>query len=141
MLKFLSFVASTTFILIAVPALAGSYQYIDAENLKQKLTTGAAVHMVDIQIKQEFNQHHIQGALPTYAYPVKSPNDRSKLDAVIGPLRDSLADVVVICPRGGGGAKRAYDYLQQQGISANRLFILEKGQASWPYPELLEKKI
>jgi thiosulfate/3-mercaptopyruvate sulfurtransferase len=47
--------------------------------------------------------------------------------------------VVIICPRGAGGAKRAYDHLARQGVADERLFILEQGQQGWPYPELLEK--
>jgi thiosulfate/3-mercaptopyruvate sulfurtransferase len=47
--------------------------------------------------------------------------------------------VVIVCPRGGGGAKRAYDHLAGQGVTGGRLFILEQGQQGWPYPELLEQ--
>jgi len=45
----------------------------------------------------------------------------------------------VVCPRGGGGAKRAYDHLLASGISDERVYILTDGQAKWPYPELLDK--
>jgi len=48
-------------------------------------------------------------------------------------------DIVVVCPKGGGGAKNTIQYLVDQGIEDSRLFILEKGQAEWPYAGLLEK--
>ncbi|WP_303720220.1 rhodanese-like domain-containing protein [Malonomonas rubra] len=128
------------FIFIALGLLATqawSYQYISAEDARGNLEQQSSMLLVDIQIEPEFNQHHLPGALPTYAYPVKSDSDRSKLAALLPQLQDSTAPVVVVCPRGGGGAKRAYDYLEEQGIAPERLFILEKGQQGWPYPELL----
>ena len=42
----------------------------------------------------------------------------------------------IVCPRGAGGAKRAYDYMEEKGIPKARLSILEKGQGGWPYKEL-----
>lgn len=138
MRKLLSFIA-VAFVLLATPAWAGSYQYISAAEMKSKLMAEVPVHLVDIQVEQEFNQHHLPGALATYAYPVKSADDLAKLDATLDQLKESQDAVVIVCPRGGGGAKRAYDYLQSQGIAPERLFILEKGQQGWPYQELLSK--
>ncbi len=89
--------------------------------------------MLDIQVEEEFSQHHIDNAVATYAYPVKSDTDKQKLQAVVGQLQASKEPVTIICPRGGGGAKRTYDYLKEQGISESRLLILEGGQAEWPY--------
>jgi hypothetical protein len=43
--------------------------------------------------------------------------------------------VVVVCPRGKGGAKRAYDYLGKQGVPEAKLYILTGGMAKWPHPE------
>lgn len=124
---------------IVSTAMAKSYRYISPAQAKDNLEQQVAMQLVDIQVAQEFSQHHLPGALPTYAYPVKSDSDRAKLAAVLPQLKSSTAPVVVICPRGGGGAKRAYDYLQSQGIAAERLLILEKGQQGWPYPERLAK--
>jgi len=39
---------------------------------------------------------------------------------------------VVICPRGGGGAKNACDYLKEKEIE-KRIFILREGMQGWPY--------
>lgn len=125
---------------IVSSAVAKSYQYITPAQTKDNLEQQVAMQLVDIQVAEEFCQHHLPGALPTYAYPVKSDADRAKLAAVLPQLKSSTALVVVVCPRGGGGAKRAYDYLQSEGIADERLFILEKGQQGWPYPEQLAQK-
>lgn len=126
----------------SVPAMAaaeGSYNYLTAEALKAKLESKEALTLVDIQVEQEFGQHHLPGAVATYAYPVKSDDDRGRLDALLPQLQTNAEAIVIVCPRGEGGAKRAYDHLRGRGIAAERLVILEKGQAGWPYPELTEK--
>ncbi|NIP26153.1 MAG: rhodanese-like domain-containing protein, partial [Phycisphaerae bacterium] len=41
--------------------------------------------------------------------------------------------VVIVCPRGGGGAKRTYDYFKAKGVAEARLTILAGGQKDWPY--------
>ena len=66
-------------------------------------------------------------------FPVKSDQDKQKLQAFVGQVKASEEAVTIVCPRGGGGAKRAYDYLKEQGVSEARLLILEGGQAKWPY--------
>ena len=118
----------------------GKYNYISAADLEARLTDSLPTNIVDIQVEEEFAQHHIKGATPTYAYPVKSDTDRSKLDATIEELNTNADPVVIVCPRGAGGAKRTYDYLLQQGISAERLLILEKGQAGWACIPLTESR-
>lgn len=122
---------------VTLPAGAFAYNYISPEQVKQNLAAQSAMALIDIQVKDEFTQHHIQGAVATYAYPVKSTADRAKLDASVAALKSNQDSAVIICPRGAGGAKRAYDYLVESGIPENRLFILSKGQGGWPFPELL----
>lgn len=124
-------------LLIAIPAWGKNYQYLSPEETSNKLTQQQPLTLVDIQVEEEFAQHHLPGALNTYAYPVKSAADKAKLDAILPQLKSSNSPVLIVCPRGGGGAKRAYDHLQLQGIPEERLFILEKGQQGWPYPKLL----
>jgi len=123
-----------------VPSMAAeeSYHYISAPALKVKLEGSEPLFLLDIQVEPEFNQHHVAGALATYAYPVKSEEERARIDALLPQLQGSEAPVVIVCPRGGGGAKRAYDHLLARGVGAERLQILEKGQQGWPYPELTE---
>ncbi len=123
-------------LLMATTAMAASYQYLSPDDTKKRLVHQQPMTLVDIQVEDEFNQHHLPGALATYAYPVKSVADRAKLETVLPQLQGD-EPVVIVCPRGGGGAKRAYDYLLEKGVAGKRLFILEKGQQGWPYPEQL----
>lgn len=119
---------------------ADPYNYITAKALEARLTAKEPIHLVDIQVEEEFAKHHITGATSTYAYPVKTDADKAKLQAVLGKIKADKAPVVVICPRGAGGATRTYDYLLSQGVAAERLFILEKGQEGWACPTLTEGK-
>ena len=125
--------------MLALPALslAWGYQYISAADVKQKVESQAPMTLVDIQVEKEFKQHNIVGAVATYAYPVKSSADQAKMKAAINSLKQNEDLAVVVCPRGGGGAKRAYKLLRESGIAEERLAILTDGQAAWPYPELL----
>lgn len=120
----------------AVTAMAAGYTYVEQDQFRQWLEQGKDMAIVDIQVPAEFKQHHFKGSLETGAYPVKSSDDKQKLDAVLPGIAASQADVVVICPRGGGGAKNTYDYLKEKGISEKRLFILREGMQGWPYKEL-----
>ena len=114
------------------------YTYISAADLEARLNAKLPTHIVDIQVEEEFVQQHIKGATPTYAYPVKSDADRAKLDTTVEQIKGNNDPVVIVCPRGAGGAKRTYDYLLQQGIPAERLLILEKGQEGWSCMPLTE---
>ncbi len=131
-----------TMLLIPVISFAGNnaYNYISAQDLEARLNSNLPTNIIDIQVEQEFSQHHIKGAKPTYAYPVKSDTDRTKLDTSIEEVKANNHPVVIVCPRGGGGAKRTHDYLLQQGITRERLLILEKGQAGWACVPLTESR-
>jgi thiosulfate/3-mercaptopyruvate sulfurtransferase len=120
-------------LLLATSVWAGGYQYINAADLKEDIAQKENGLIVDIQFEDEFSAHHIEGATATYAYPVKSQTDKKKLSTVVEQAKQSTEQVVIVCPRGGGGAKRTYDYLKDEGIAESRLYILEGGQAKWPY--------
>jgi len=126
------------FVLFSSAAMALDYKYISAEDVKSKLENKEPMHLVDIQVEQEFAKHHIPGAMATYSYPVKSEEEKGKLDAIIEKLQADNSPVVVICPRGEGGAKRCYEHLKEKGVAEDRLLILEKGQEGWPYKDLVE---
>ncbi len=49
-------------------------------------------------------------------------------------IKTSTEDVIILCPRGGGGAKNTYDFYKANGIDEKRLLILEKGMEKWPFP-------
>ena len=116
--------------------MAGGYNYVVPDQFRQWLEKGKDMTLVDIQVPAEFTQHHFKAALETGAYPVKSAADKQKLDAVITGLSATQNDVVIVCPRGGGGAKNTFDYLKEKGISEKRIFILKEGMQGWPYKAL-----
>ncbi|MDF1536633.1 MAG: rhodanese-like domain-containing protein [bacterium] len=87
------------------------YNYMAPADLKARMESSAPMTVVDIQVKEEFDQHHIKGALATYAYPVKSEMEKTRLDTVLDQIASGSGPVVIVCPRAGGGAQRAFDYL------------------------------
>lgn len=119
-------------------AVAADYRYISALDLEARLKAGQPTHLVDIQVPEEFAQHHIKGATATYAYPMKDDADKAKLADVLARIKADADPVVIVCPRGAGGATRTYDYLLGQGVAVDRLLILEKGQAGWSCAALTE---
>lgn len=122
--------------LVATTAVAADYNYVKPEVFKSWLESGKEVVIVDIQVPEEFAKRHFQGAIETNAYPVKSDEERARLDQTLARINATSAEVVIVCPRGGGGAKNTYDYLKSKGVDEARLFILEKGMEGWPHPEL-----
>lgn len=118
---------------------AGEYSYISAKDMKSRIETGSEVIIVDIQVEKEFKQHHLPGSIATYAYPVKTETERAQIDKAVQQFQASGKDVVIVCPRGKGGAKRSYDYMLKKNVPSEKIYILEKGIAGWPYQELFEK--
>ena len=118
---------------------AKEYNYIKADELKSKIEKKEKIIILDIQVKDEFDKHHIKGAIETNAYPVKTDEDKAKLDKVMDKLTSSEDPIAIICPKGKGGAEKTYNYLKEKGIKEDRLLILEKGQAGWTHEDLLEK--
>ena len=126
------------FVLFAIStAGASEYTYMEAEDLKKRIGSNEDMLIIDIQVQEEFNKHHIPGSLTTQAYPVKSAEDRARLTPIVALEQDDSRPLVIVCPRGAGGAKRTYDYLVDQGIASDRLWILKKGMAGWDYDELI----
>lgn len=124
---------------IVSSAVAGDYNYISSKDMKQKIDAGTELIIVDIQVEKEYKQHRLPGSIATYAYPVKTDKERAMIDKAVEQFSKTGNDVVVVCPRGKGGAKRCYDYMKSQGVPEEKMTILEKGIAGWPFPEILEK--
>lgn len=116
-----------------------AFNYRTAEAVKANIENSDDILLVDIQPEEGWNEHHIKGAIATHAYPVDTDEDKAKLDAILPTLEGSESAIIIVCPKGGGGAEKTYKYLLEKGIKEERLFILEKGQAGWPYEDLLEK--
>ena len=130
-------ILSTIFIFLFLStAGASQYNYMAAEDLKTRIGSNDDILIVDIQVKDEFDQHHIPGSLATHAFPVKSDDDRARLTPIVELQQTDSRPLVIVCPRGAGGAKRTYDYFVDQGIPSDRLWILQKGMSGWNYEEL-----
>ena len=119
-------------------ALASGYSYTGTVQFKESLESGKPMVIVDIQIPAEFALHHFKGALETDAFPAKSDAERARLDKVLPLIAANRDEVVIVCPRGGGGAKNTYDYLKAKGVDEKRLRILEGGMQGWPYQALAQ---
>jgi len=124
-------------LLAAGPALATNY--ITPANLKKMLNAKQELILVDIQPAADFTKQHLPGSIETNAFPGKSDEEKARLDKALPTINGSKAQVIVLCPKGKGGAKNSYDYLQSKGVAENRLQILEGGIADWPFAEMFVK--
>jgi rhodanese-related sulfurtransferase len=109
------------------------YHYISAEDVQKRLNHGPAMILVDICSVEQFSKGHVAGAIETNAYPVKTEQEKASLAKVLPTIQASAEDVVIVCPRGGGGAKNTVDFYKSQGVAEERLLILDKGMDNWPY--------
>jgi rhodanese-related sulfurtransferase len=125
--------------LLFAPHAASAANYVKPDALKQWLANNKQLVLVDIQLAGDFGDHHFRGAIETNAFPAKSDEEKRRLDKALPEIQSSNGDVVIICPKGKGGALNAYDYLKSKGVPENRLVILEGGIGGWPYPELFVK--
>ena len=124
--------------LLNVAAIFEIYNWVEPEQFKQWLEAKKPMVLVDIQDKPSFAAHHFPGSIETNAFPVESDAERKRLDPAVAAAKKSGQEVVVLCPRGGGGAKRTYDYLKAQGVPEKKLFILTGGMDKWPHRTMLE---
>jgi rhodanese-related sulfurtransferase len=108
------------------------YNYITAdETAKLMREAPAKIVLVDIQEKADFTEEHLKGAISTYAYPVKTEEEKARLAALLPEIKPDQK-VIIVCPRGGGGADRAYDFYLSKGIKKENLVTLKDGQYGWP---------
>jgi rhodanese-related sulfurtransferase len=112
--------------------LGSKYNYITAEETAALIRTAPeSIVIVDIQEKPGFDKEHLKGAVDTYAYPVKTDAEKAALGAVL-PKIGQDKKVIIVCPRGGGGADRAYDFYLENGVPKENIFTLKGGQEKWP---------
>lgn len=123
--------------LLNMAAIFDSYHYVDTDDFKAWLESKKEIIVVDIQEPAAFAKHHFPGSIETNAYPVKTDAERHSIDPAVARHNETGQDVVVICPRGGGGAKRCYDYLKAQGVPETKLYILKGGVDKWPHRDML----
>lgn len=109
-----------------------NYNYITAEETAKLMHEDASkVVIVDIQEKPGFEKEHLKGAQATYAYPVKTDAEKARLAELIPNIKPDQK-VVIVCPRGAGGADRTYDFFLEKGLKKEQLFTLKNGQEGWP---------
>lgn len=120
-------------LLLPVLSWATDYNYISQDTMRDRLNNNDSLSIVDICPMAQYAEGHLPGAIETNAYPVKTDEERAKLDKILPQLKADGTDVVIVCPGGRGGAKRTYEYYMANGISPDRLYILEKGMNGWPY--------
>ncbi len=133
-MKKMLFLSLALLLCLAPPVFAENY--VKPDVFKQWIETAKPVQIVDIQLAEEFEKHHFKNSLQTNAYPAKSDAEKERLDRILSSLQASNDDIVIVCPRGGGGAKNTYEHLKARGIPESRLYILEKGVVGWPYSEM-----
>jgi rhodanese-related sulfurtransferase len=125
--------------LFLVPQIAVAANYVKPDVFKQWLTGNKQIVIVDIQPAENFAEHHFKGSIETNAFPGKTDEEKKRLDKTLPNMQSSKGEVVIICPKGKGGALNTYDYLKSKGVPESRLLILEGGIDGWPYPELFVK--
>lgn len=123
--------------MVTIATTAGAANYIEPGQLKEALEKKKTMIIVDIQPAKEFEKQHLTGSIETNAFPVKTADEKKLLDKLVPIIKASKGPVIIVCPRGKGGAKNSYDYLLSQDIAEERLHILKNGIAGWPYKEYL----
>lgn len=136
-MKRLTIIALSLLCLLNTAAIFEKFNYVEPDQFKQWLETSKPMVIVDIQDKPSFAAHHFPGSIETNAFPVKTEAEKKLIDPAVAAYKESGHDVVVICPRGGGGAKRCYSYLKSQGVPEAKLTILQGGVDNWPYRDML----
>jgi len=108
------------------------YNYITADETAKLIREDASkIVLIDIQEKPDFEEEHLKGAISTYAYPVKTEDEKARLAALLPEIKPDQK-VIIVCPRGGGGADRAYDFYLSKGLKKEQLVTLKGGQYEWP---------
>ena len=133
----IKFVLVAVLLSFAATAGAAELNFMDAARFKGLCSNKAPMVLADIQKPLDFRKHHFFAAVETDAYPVKTGADKAKLEVIRQMFQKTGNDVIVIGPRGGPASKRAAKYLIEQGIPADKVFILEGGIKKWPDQEML----
>ncbi len=136
-MKKLALIALSFICLLNIAAIFEKFNYLEPDQFKQWLETDKPMIIVDIQDKAAFAAHHFPGSIETNAYPVKTDAEKKQIDLAVAAYKTSGNEMVVICPRGGGGAKRCYSYLKSQGVPADKLTILKGGVDKWSHRSML----
>lgn len=113
------------------------WQMITPKDMKKVLETDDATdyQIIDIQPEADYAKGHLPNSISVPAYPV----DTEELEKLVVDSADDFKEgdnpIYVVCPGGGGGAKRTISLLIDEGIDESRLFIVENGAKKWPYKD------
>lgn len=110
------------------------WQYMTADELVEKLEAGDPVIVLDTRTDDMYDAGHIPGAYHVPCFPVDTAEAEDMLREA-APNLEGDDPIVVVCKTGNKGAKRAISVLQEEGIAADRLFILEGGGEGWDQPD------
>lgn len=111
-----------------------AWQYMTADELIAKLDGNEAVIVLDIRPDDMYNAGHIKGAYHVASFPVETAEQEKALKDAAKNLQGD-DPIVIVCRSGNKGAKRTISVLQEEGIKAERLFILEGGGEGWSSEE------
>lgn len=111
------------------------WQYMKADELVEKLEAGDPVIVLDTRQDDMYNEGHIIGAYHVPVFPLDTTELEDTLREAVPNLEQGDDPIVVVCKSGNKGAKRAVSLLQEEGIDASRLFILEGGGDGWDVEE------
>ncbi|WP_456385773.1 rhodanese-like domain-containing protein [Desulfolithobacter sp.] len=125
-------------LLMCVTAFAAmDYNFVEPDQLSGWLDSRKPLLLVDIQKPNDFKKHHFFGAVETGAYPVKTSGERRRLKKAVDLFEENGSTVVIIGPRGTRAEKRAFEYLRNHGVPADKIYILRGGIKQWPDKEML----
>lgn len=106
------------------------WQYIEADALVEKLENAEPMIILDIRPDDAYGKGHIPGAYHVPVFPVDTTEAEDELREAAKNLGGD-DPIIVVCRSGNKGAKRTISVLQEEGIAADRLFILTGGGDGW----------
>ena len=111
-------------------------QYVTPEDFARWYSQDKAL-VVDVQTYGGYTQMHFPGSLPTHAYPVRTAEQKKRVESVIPAIKKTRKPVVLICPGGITGAPNARIHLLSKGIPNKRLFVLQGGTWGFPWKNMM----
>lgn len=122
-------------------SVKAEYNYMTADAVANAIRNKEKVSVLDIQPKEKFDEQHIVDAIPTYAYPAKTDEEKARLKEALAKIAPENK-IIVVCPGGRSGATNTINYFKDElGVSNDRMFILEKGANAWPGDKLTDVTI
>lgn len=112
------------------------WQFITPDEVKSAIEAKESYQIIDIQPEEDFAKGHLPESIAVPAYPVDTEELEKKVVDAVPEFEKGDDPIYVMCPGGGGGAKRTISIMQEKGIAPERLFIVEKGAKDWPHEDL-----